>query len=363
MKKTIILVLLILLPVILSSYSRLNVKKPFAWDLSELKTLRRNPLDKEAIKIIKAADEYCETKPYKVTDKQKTFAPDNHYYCSIGPYWWPDPKGGSEYINRDGYINPESKLYDSSKLFSMSNRCQMLSKAFFITRDKKYYKAFVSQLKIWFIDKETYMFPSFEYAQVIPGQNSNKGRSTGIIDAYTLNSVIESIRLVNGVKRIEKKTMTLLRRWFLDFASNSESFYGDVFSKANNNISLAYDVMLINMYLFGGNDKKAKEIVDVFNEKRIIAQIKNDGSQPSELARTNAMHYSIYNLTHIVDFCYLARYWYPNYYQEHRDRIDKAFDFLGQYIDNPRTFPYQQISGWEECQTNYYKQLNRLKSL
>ena len=115
------------------------------------------------------------------------------------------------------------------------------------------------------------------------------------------------------------------------------------------------------MYLFSGKEKRAKEIVDEFADLRIEKQILDDGSQPAELKRTKAMSYSLYNLTHIIDMCYLARYWYPNYYQEHRDRIDKAFEFLGQYVDNPQVFPYQQISNWEGCQRNYYNQLNRLK--
>lgn len=359
-----LLFFLILVSFILLSFSKSKVNnKPLVWNLNELKELRNNPHQEEAASIISAADEYCAAKPYMVIDKQKTFAPNIHYYCSIGPYWWPDPKGGEKYINRDGYVNPESKLFDSPKLFGMSNCCQVLSKAYYITREKKYYQAFINQLNTWFIDENTYMYPSFEYAQVIPGYNDNEGRSTGIIDAYTLNSVIESIRLVNGVKRIDKKTMNSLRKWFLDFANSSDSLYSDVFSKANNNISLAFDVSLINMYLFGGDEKKAKDKVDSFYERRIIVQIREDGSQPSELLRSNAMHYSLYNLTHIIDFCYVARYWYPNYYRDHRERIDKAFHFLIPYIDDPKSFPYQQIGNWEECQMNYHNQLERLKAL
>lgn len=339
--------------------------KPLVWEMSELSQMRKDrKIDTRVLSLLSAADGYCEDNPVAIVDKTKlTFEPNIHYYCSVGPYWWPDPQDSGHYINKDGFVNPDSKNYDNIKLSELCKRCQNLSKAFYITREIKYYRSFIIQIRTWFIDESTYMMPTFEYAQIIPGQNMNKGRSTGMIDAYILNSLIESVRLVNSVKRIDKRTMRALKEWFYAFASDSESRFNKIFMQANNNVSLAYDVLLTNMYLFCDQEKEAVAIVDNFYERRINVQIKEDGSQPSELARTNAYAYSLYNLTHIIDMCYLARYWYPNYYQEHRERIDKAFDFLGQYVDNPQTFPYQQISGWEECQTNYYKQLNRLKSL
>lgn len=128
-------------------------------------------------------------------------------------------------------------------------------------------------------------------------------------------------------------------------------------------ISLAYDITIANMYLFAGKEKKAKEIVDKFNELRIERQILEDGSQPVELKRTKAFSYSLYNLSHIIDFCFLARYWYPNYYQEHRDRIDKAFSFLEQYVGNKKSFPFQQISDWKECMKDYQDLLGRIEQL
>lgn len=337
-----------------------NNKKPLVWNLQDIKELRVNyGFDETAQSVLTIADQYCNDSPLSVTVKQKTFAPNIHYYCSVGPYWWPDTLGGEKYINRDGIVNPESKLYDSSNLFGMSKRCQYLSRAYYITRDNKYYDSFITQLKTWFINENSYMEPSFAYAQVIPGHDNNMGRSTGMIDAYTLNSVIESIRLVNGIKIIDKKVMKALQVWFKKFADDSEIRYGDTFRVANNNLSLAYDVMLINMYLFAGETVKAKSIADSFYEKRIVAQIREDGSQPAELQRTLAMHYSLYNLSHIIDFCYMVRCWYPDYYRENGQLIDKALSFLSFFVNNPDAFPYQQISGWDECSKEYNTLMKR----
>lgn len=339
---------------------------PLVWDMSSLEQMR---VDRGASmvtkRILKTANELCEKQPVAVTDKKKlTFEPDRHYFCCIGPYWWPDSLNVGKYINKDGIVNPESKQYDNVRLIEIVTRCKTLSEAFYISGERKYYGAFVRQLLVWFIDRETYMYPTFEYAQVVPGQNGNKGRSTGLIDATAFNTVLESIRLVNSVKRIDRKTMKSLQRWFWEFAKwADEGDFCKTLRNANNNVGLAYDVTLTNMYLFGGNEKRAKEILDGFSERRLNVQILEDGSQPAELKRTNAVSYSLYNLTHIVDMCYLARYWYPNYYQEHHERIDKAFEFLEQYVKEPEKFPYQQISSWDNCKKNYFMQKERIEKL
>lgn len=289
-----------------------------------------------------------------VTNKLNTFAPNKHYYCSMGPYWWPDPIVPGRYISRDGFVNPESKSYDRVKLLRLREKCYDLSQAFYLTEDTAYYELFVRQLKAWFVDEETYMYPNLEFSQVIPGQNDNQGRSIGMIDAYEFNTVIESIRLVNSVKMIDKDIMSFIKKWFLAFAEwADQGIFGTELRNTNNNIVLAFDVTLVNMFLFGGNEKRAKEIADEFAEKRINGQIMEDGSQPAELKRTKAYFYSLYNLAHIVDFCCLAKYWYPNYYQEHRERIDAAFAFLEKYANSPESFPYQQITSWKDCKEGF----------
>lgn len=340
-----------------------NTSRPLIWSEAEINSLLDSE-SKQYQNLINEANDYCAAPPIVVTDKIKSFAPDKHYYTSIGPYWWPDPEHPGQYIRKDGLQNPESQEYDNRRLNPMIDRCVVLSKAYYVTGDKRYYKTYIQQLKAWFIDKSTYMYPNFEYSQVVPGSNGNKGRSTGIISAYSLNDLIESIRLLEMRKALPRRVKRGLQSWFGDFAQwADEGEFGPSLKKTNNNIGLAYDVLLTNMYLFSGNEERARDIVNGFYENRILTQIQEDGSQPAELKRTKAFSYSIYNLAHIVDFCYLARYWYPEYYQEHRDRIDKAFYFLKQYVDNPGAFPYQQIDGWKSAPQSYQKQKRRLEKL
>ena len=213
----------------------------------------------------------------------------------------------------------------------------------------KYYDAFMLQIKAWFIDRESYMYPNFRYSQVIPGQNDNRGVYAGMISAYPFNSVIESIRLVNCVKLIDKNSMRALKKWFLSFANWSIAEYGSRVSTGKNNISTAFDITMINMLLFAGKTQRAKIIADEFPQRRIYVQILEDGRQPFELSRAKAFHYSLFNLSHILDFCYMMRCFDENYYKRYASRIDKAFEYLQSIADNPKSFPYQEVSSWDEC--------------
>lgn len=338
--------------------------KPLVWDMSELSLMKQEGVNNhEVALVLKQANEVCKRSSISVVYKSKSFAPDNHYYCSVGPYWWPNPEGGDKYINRDGIVNPESKNYDSEKLVELRNNLKLLSQAFYFTKQKQYYNAFVEQLTIWFLDSSTRMYPTFAYAQVIPGHNNNMGRSTGMIDAYSFNTIIESIRLVNCTKRIKRKTMLALKDWFHQFALDSEERYGDVFREADNNISLAYDVTMANLLLFSEDFSRAREIIDGFYERRICKQINEVGQQPAELSRTKAFTYSLYNLSHILDFCVLVKSIYPNYFNDYGERIEIAFAFLSQYIEDPQIFPYQQITDWKECIREYNEQSYRVRKL
>ena len=345
-------ILLVLLPFFFFQLEAFSKRlKPLIWDMARLEQIKKNQnADEEAQMIIRYADEYCRKEPCTITeDKRLHFCEDTHFYTSMGPYRWKDPENPGRYILRDGVANPERKYYEAGRLSDMSLRCVRLSKAFYFTKDKKYYKAFLNQIRAWFIDTATYMYPNFEYAQVIPGENNNKGTSMGMIEAYAFNEIIESTRLVDSIKRIDRKTMKALKAWIKEFTEWSIGKYGEYFQKVQNNISLAYDVTMINMYLFIENEEDAKMLADCFTEKRINTQINEDGSQPAELIRTKAFFYSLYNLEHILDFCFLALKWDRGFYQKNGERIDKAFDYLQQYADAPSSFPYQQISGWEEC--------------
>lgn len=344
-------IFLIILSQLLAACSlegKVTMSKPLIWNVSNLDTLKTCSNCKLYYQIIQVSDSFCKQLPVTVMDKKKTFAPSYHYYCSMGPYYWPDSSNiEGKYILKDGLVNPERNQYDAINLIKLSDRCKYLSVAFYLTNNQKYYDAFIKQIKAWFVDEQTYMFPSLEYAQVIPGYKSNKGTATGLIDTYTFNDVIESIRLVNSVKQIDKDIKQKLYYWFgaiSEWMDNSS--FGKIIKKANNNIGLAYDVTLTNFFIFSGKRTRALEIVNNFVSDRINSQINEKGQQLEELRRSKALSYSMYNLTHIVDFLFIATFFRKDLFTASHEKIENAINYLQQYVEDKQSFPYQQITNW-----------------
>ncbi len=354
----------IITPLFFYSCSSARISSPILWNKENLKILKTEAgyIDNPSIKnLISSCDKYIEEPPIAVTDKTVSFAPDLHYYCSVGPYWWQDSISG-KYIRKDGYVNPDYYQYDATHLEKMESRCRDLGVAFYLTGDIKYYHAFEKQLRTWFVDPKTYMYPNFEYAQVVPGQNGNKGRCYGIIEAYSFNNIIESIRLVNSVKPLDQQILNRLKSWFNNFAQWMDyGVFGAQLKQTDNNIGVAYDVILVNMYLFVDNKQRATEICEDFSENRIYTQINDKGEQPKELERTRAFSYSVFNLGNIVDFIQLSKQCNPDVQEAITERTAKAFDYLSQYVGHKEKFPYKEISNWDACERSYNKQMRRFR--
>lgn len=314
--------------------------------------------------FIKLGEKELKEVPIVVTDKSWSFSGNNHYYNSISAYWWPVEKDGKTiYVVRDGRINPQSNDVDNNKIQRLSDRLKYLSYAYYLTSDKRYYRAFIKQIDTWFIKTRTRMYPNFEYAQVVPGGN-NKGTPVGIIDGHPLNFVLEYIRLVNSCKSIGQRRYHKLVLWFDELADwMEESNQGKIDSKANSNQGVSYDVMLLNIALFTGNIERVDRIVSLFPQKRIYAQIEPDGRQPAELVRTNAFQYSLANLDFFLQFCIIADSAGYHVYQDNKERINAACKYLYDFVGNTDIFPYQQIAGWDGMERKICRLIWRARRL
>lgn len=342
-----------------------DLSKPYLWNIENLDRLKSDSNCKKTLKrILKLSNGYSDLPPIVITDKPHSFVDDYHFYCSVAGYWWADSLNTGTYVVKDGGRNPLTKEYDSNRLSELSTRCRYLSVAYYLTGEEKYYNALITQLQAWFVDKDTYMYPNFMYASVIPGKNKISGKSSGMIQAYSFIDVIESILLVNSIHPLDEGLLLSLQKWFKEFAAWAEyGPFGEALRRANNNIGVAYDIILIEMYLFSGEKEKAKMLVDNFADKRLKVQIDSDGKQPEELKRTNSFSYSLYNLSHILDFFFIAEYWYPNYYSDHKVIIDSAYSFLEEYEKDIANYPYQQIGSWSKCFEQLHFQLIRRERL
>lgn len=298
---------------------------------------------------VKAADKAMLEGPWSVT--QKDFTPpsgDKHDYMSLSPYWWPDPSkpDGKPYIRRDGEFNPEREKYDLEPLEKMSRAVESLGFAYYFTGDEKYAARSRQLLRAWFIDAETRMNPNLRFAQFVPGYDAT--RPSGIIEGGRFRRVVDGVGLIAGSANWSAEDDAAVKAWFkelLQYILTSEQGTAEL-AQANNHGSWA-TVQVATYALFTGERDTARQILETQYKQRIASQIKPDGTQPEELARTNSFHYSRFNILALVEIAMLGErvgldLW--NYKTDDGKSLRTAIDFMIPYATQEKPWPYQQIS-------------------
>ncbi|MDO4318982.1 MAG: alginate lyase family protein [Bacteroidales bacterium] len=304
------------------------------------------------------ADSLLGVEPLSVTMKQKA-APsgDCHDYVSLARYFHPDPSkpDGRPYINRDGITNPEIDQWDRNRLGETADRIATLALAWYLSDDRRYAVKAAELLRTWFLDDATRMNPNFEYAQMVPGVNGDKGRCYGVLDGYSFVEMLDGVALLEGSNAWTATDDRRLKEWFarmLDWMLTSDQ--GIEESNQANNHSTAYDAQVTAIAMYVGRDDIARRIISEVPGRRIFTQIEPDGSQPHEMWRTLSYGYSQYNLTHLIDIFIMAGKLGMSIDKstdaEGRS-FYKALDLLASYLGRPAgDWPGQQISGWEDKQ-------------
>jgi alginate lyase len=282
-----------------------------------------------------------------VTSKSRS-APsgDPHDYVSLSIYWWPDPAkpGGIPYFQRDGQIDPEASdvtRYDAAKLNRLAGSVESLTLWAFLTRGARYARAAARWLRTWFLDPETRMAPSMRYAQIVPGRDEVRG--TGIIDSRQFLRVADASRLLEGGSAWTREDDERLRAWygaFVEWLMTSEN--GRLEREAKNNHGMWYDAQLAGSALFAGRTDVATDALRRVSDERISSQIRPDGTQPLELARTRSYHYSAFNLLAVAVAADIGRSAGVDVWQASAERIRPAIDLLVGYADGAR-WPYPDI--------------------
>ena len=312
--------------------------------------------DKDALAALKSltkeADKFLDDKPLTVTDK-KIAGPsgDLHDYVSLAPYYWPNPtkSDGLPYVRKDGEVNPESKNADSTddtRVLALARRMKVLSMAYYFTGDEKYGSKAVEQVRVWFLDEKTKMNPSLNFSQGVRGEST--GRGTGMMDGRHLSMAADATALIVDSKAWKAGEREAAEAWFKSFFEwliNGD--LGKEESSSKNNHGSHYDAQVVRWALHVGRTDIAKRILEQAKEKRIALQIELDGKQPLELARTNSLTYSQFNLKALTSLAIMGEYvgvdlW--NYKTKDGRCIAIALDYLLPYIDVPRKpWPFKQI--------------------
>lgn len=315
--------------------------------------------------LINQVEKDMKAEPLSVMMKEHTPASGTkHDYESLSRYYWPDPTkaDGLPYISRDGESNPELDKFDRNKLGGMANRVTRLSLAWYLSGEEKYAQKATELIRVWFFNKDTYMNPNLNYAQMIPGVNGGKGRKSGLIDGYSFVDMLDGVALLESSKSFTAKDSKQLKKWFGKFLKwylTSEQGIGE--GNNLNNHAVAYDAQVIAYALYSGNMEVAKKVLNEIPSRRLFTQIEPDGRQPQELRRTLAFGYSEYNLTHFIDIFMMGQKVGIPLVQSKSDDgrcFMKAMDFLVPYVGKDvSSWPYKQIGQWDYKQQEFCKDL------
>lgn len=347
-------ILKFLLTLLIATSSHLCFSQTVVWDQKQIDLLRASS-NETTKKIIKDADKLLTQNIQTVVDKEMTPpSGTKHDYMSAGRYWWPDPtkKDGLPYIRKDGVVNREIDNLDRAPLSKMCSSVEALSLAFYLSKDERYAKKAVENLRCWFLDDKTKMNPNMNFGQTIPGHNNGKGRGEGIIDTYSFVEMLDAIELLDKSIAYSSTDKIGLKKWFSDYLNwMLTSPIGDEEYKAKNNHGTAFDVQATRYALFTNNREVAKRFISEFPTRRLFTQIETDGKQPLELARTTALGYSIFNLIHIMDMCKMANTLQIDLIHTTSNdgrNIGKAVEYLSQFSGKTsEEFPYKQIKEWD----------------
>ena len=307
--------------------------------------------------ILKAArseaDDAMTAGPFSVMEKKDTPpSGDKHDYMSLAPYWWPDPAtpGGLPYIRRDGETNPEVRsISDHTNIFKLESAVHALALGYYLTGKEDYAVRATLLLRTWFLDPATRMNPNLNYAQAIRGINN--GRGIGLIEMRDLPRILDAIALLSGSASLTPSDREGLHKWFsayFDWLQNSPN--GRDEAAAKNNHGSWYDQQLAGIALFLGDKDAARKVAEAAKEKRIAVQIKPDGSQPLELARTKSFSYSVFNLTALMRLAQEARLagvdlW--SYRADDGASLRAALEYLLPYAEGSKKWTYESLNGIE----------------
>ena len=303
-------------------------------------------IDRE--RIINAANRYLREMPVTVTSVASPRSHGGlHDYFSEGDYWWPDPKNPTgPYIRRDGYSNPGNFNAHREALIRLSLQVPALTAAWMITRNRDYATQAALHLRAWFIDSQTKMNPSLQYAQAISGVTS--GRGTGIIDTVHLIEVTRAAMHLERSGTLSASEMKALRAWFaqyLNWMQTSKNGHDEEI--AENNHGTCWVAQAAAFSDFTRNEDALAVCRVLYRNNLLPTQLAADGSFPLELARTKPFSYSLFNLDVMAIICQIASVLHDahddlwQFQLPNGNRYEKAVDFMFPYIEDKKRWPYQ----------------------
>lgn len=279
-------------------------------------------------------------------------AGDVHDFYSEGDYWWPDSLNlDGPYIRRDGETNPDNFVAHRHAMIRFSSIVGNLTSAYLLTKDKKYVEAVMKHVRAWFINEETLMRPSLQYAQAIKGIAT--GRGIGIIDTVHLMEVAQSLLQLEKAGVLSEEDINGSKKWFSDYLKwMSTHPYGIDEMNAKNNHGTCWVMQAAVFARYVGDGDMMNFCRNRFKNILLPNQMSENGSFPRELARTKPYGYSLFNLDAMATICQTLSSETDNLWSYTIDgvkNINKGIDFIYPYILNKDNWPFaRDVMYWDE---------------
>ncbi len=300
--------------------------------------------------LLAAADSALKKPELSVTDKGMTPpGGSEHDYLSLSAYWWPDDSkpDGLPWIRKDGHVNPASKndQSDGVRLADFTARVQNLTLAWYFSGEQKYADKAASLLRTWFITPQTRMNPNLNYAQGVPG--ISPGRNAGVLDGrYFSTRIVDSLVLLGGNPAWTDNDEQQMRAWMQDYLTWLQgSKIAKKEGRTENNHGNWYVTQVSGIAWYLGDKAVIGDMAKLMKSK-LDVQLKPDGTQPAELARTRSFHYSYFNLQAISMMAVLAQkngidLWHYRTLQG--GSVLKSLDFMARFTDPALPWPYKSL--------------------
>jgi hypothetical protein len=278
--------------------------------LARIKQQLGNPEVRAALtNLLTLANRDLTVGPWSVMDKTTTPPSGNkHDYSSLARYYWPTPgaANGCPYVRKDGQTNPETTgtKYDHASRHQAMDALYRLSVAWYFTGEARYAERASLVARTWFLDPAKAMNPNVNFGEGIPCNRD--GGNTGVLNwTEVIGEALDGLAILDsGAPGWSSAAQAGMRAWLTAFLGwLRTSTLGAEEGRTTNNHGTWYDVGVSAILVYLGQADAARTLVQAATTKRIAPQIKADGTQPEELARTNTWGYSNWNLE---GFCLLA---------------------------------------------------------
>jgi len=256
-------------------------------------------------RIMKLAAEALRLDPPAITVHRATNSAGGiHDFYSDADYTWPNPatSNGLPYVGRDGQSNPHNFEYHRMAMRNMKDAVAALAAAYALTGDDHYAPKASQLLTAFFLDEETRMNPTLNFAQAVHG--SATGTSYGVIDTLHLAELPMAMQFLEKSPAFDPQVDRGVKQWFADYIHWMTTAKNGVKEmNAANNHSIACWVQLASFARLTSDTNLLDQSRARFKEVLLPRQMTNDGSFPLELKRTKPYGYSIFQADNLALLC------------------------------------------------------------